>query len=250
MAKLATRQRQDRYKAYINAVARVKGPAPTNPFRVLRLNANLTIQDLTELTGVSKQAIIRLEQGTYSEPVDRVLNFWIEQGARYNQDTDYVSLVNRYEHYQEVIRKRHARIFGNMPMHSWFKQHLDQHPFTLLRSLWQDPESLSDTPLGSMNVTECSKLLCIPQSVLDHFDNRIVRQGSVPKPLITALRQNGYRSDELFIFEQAYTDYRNFAINGVTPEETEAASKAAEPPVGNQTKGSWVNEILKEVNGA
>lgn len=211
------RRKQERFETYLAAVAKVHGPAPTNPFRWLRLNANLTLQELCDLTGISKQACIRLEQGTYAEPIERVMNFWIDSGSRYNQDTDYVELMDRYEKYQRVIRRRHSLIFGPMPMLHVFRRSLDQHPLTTLRSLWTNPETLE--VMGTMSVTECAKLLCIPQSVLDHFNNKIVRQGSVPKPFINALKDNGYHALDIRTFEQAYTEYRAFAVNGITPEE-------------------------------
>jgi transcriptional regulator with XRE-family HTH domain len=246
MAKLATsvsRSRQNRYDQYLSGVDRLKGPAPTNPFKWYRLNANLTLQDLAGHTGCSKQALIRLEQGTFTEPIDRVLNFWLEHGSRYlpestdgssNGTVTYPEMMQRYEKYQEVIRKRHALIFGPMPLLAEFRRNVDKHPFALLRSLWTHPETKQC--LGTMNVTECSKLLCLPQSVLDYFDSKINRQGSVPKPLVLALRQNGYSQNEVAIFEQAYFDHRNWKLNHIKPEEYEAAQAVL---------NDWRAELLK-----
>jgi transcriptional regulator with XRE-family HTH domain len=220
MARLATRQRESRINTYLEAVNSLHGPDPTNPFRWLRLNANLTLNELCELTGVSKQAMIRLEQGTYAEPIERVMEFWLTNASRYNQDTDYVELTNKYERYKAVMRKRHSRIFGSMPVLDAFHRRIDKHPFVTLRSLWQNPET--QQVLGTMNVTECSKLLCIPQSVLDHFQNKVARQQTVPQPLLEALRDNGYGSDDLSVFSQAYEDHRRWILHHVTPAEHHA----------------------------
>lgn len=220
-------KRMDRY---LNAVHLVQGdPIVFNPFKQLRttgrftlpqytqedltldVTTGYTIQELADLAGISKQALIRTEQGCYTEPPERIVDYWVEK-----RDCDYTTLTNGYFLFVTHTRRRHEKLFGAFPDLVDF-QHARQHPMKFLRSLWTNP--FDETNIGTMNITEMAKLLCLSQSMLDHFENHPRRQQTVPAPLVQALRDNTYTSYEVGQLQLAYEWYRDY-ISPVGLERT------------------------------
>ena len=170
------------------------GPPPINPFKSLRESANLTLVEFAAYTGVSKQALIRLEQGTYADPLPTVLDAVIQ-----DYTVSYLELVNVYEQFQVNMRKRHHRYFGNII----FKLNDADpmiHPMRVIR--------------GNYNPTEVAKALCLPQATLEHFERKAKHQQSVPKVIDSVLREIGYYAHEVLMFEQAYKVYRQRLLLG------------------------------------
>lgn len=214
MPKLSTTQRDNRWNKYQDSLPH---PEPINPFKDLRIASDWTMVEICNRAGISKQALIRTEQGTYEYPPERLLDFWSNEG------TSYTELTTRYEQFQLDTRRRHSYLFGRS---SYWAFTLSEHPFvTLLTSHWCD--ALDREYLGVMNATECAKLLCVNQSVVDHFVQKPQRQKSVPAPLLRALRQNGYTLDDLDNLSQAYVDYRNHTLYGIDPAPVKVSLKQA-----------------------
>lgn len=238
MPKLVTKRRESRMATYLNAVQRIHGPAMPNPYRECREHLDLTLMQVASSAGISKQALIRLEQGVPVTPVDAVTLFYLDR----REDLNYSDLVNVYEKFQKEMRYRHSRIFGDIPTLATFAQphNLPIHPFELLLTTqWTNPET--GEHLGPLNNTEFAKLLCFPQSVSDHWLNKVNRQQSVPKQLIAVLHQAGYSNDELTVLSNAYTNHRNYVVHGQDPIVSDVV---APRPVGARgsaaprTKGS------------
>jgi transcriptional regulator with XRE-family HTH domain len=208
---------------YTRSVNKLKGDPPVNPFKYMRAVAlhskeTPTLESLCNAMGISKQALIRTEQGTYVEPPQAIIEYYAEE-----EGADYVTLGRLYKEFQRDVRKRHYRIFGDLNERDFFSEGL--HPFTVLRRNWTDP--ISGVPYaGEMNVTECAKLLCVPQGTLSYFQNKLTHQASVPDVLISALKDNGYTGDELDTLVYEYYAYRERKM-GRTPE------LRRNPPVGN-----------------
>ena len=176
------------------------GPPPENPFHSLRVRANLTQSAFAMECDVSKQALIRLEQGTFNGPLPRVVDYRVSY-LGYNE----LQLVEEYEEFQALMRKRHTRYFGNIT--DLLVRHQNSsspiytmHPMRILR--------------GRINPTEVAKALCIPQATLVYFERRVVQQKSVPKLLVQVLDSIGYRRKEIETFELAYATYRNDVVAG------------------------------------
>lgn len=171
------------------------GPAPINPFRTLRAENNLTIKDLCQRTYVSKQAVIRLEQGTFNEPLPSVLDWFVK-----SYGLSELELCDRYAEYQNEVRKRHHHLFGpdlRVPNDT-------VHPFRYLRDKI------------NFSITEVSKALCVPQSALDRFEKKWRVQKTVPRTLTTALYGAGYSGHDLAIFQRQYEVFRNRSKGVVT----------------------------------
>lgn len=213
-----------KYDRYLRSVEKLNGKAPENPFKVLRETNQITLESLAKQIGITRQAIIRTEQGTYVDIPSRIQEWF---ASKY--PVDYGTLGEEYRDFQSLTRRRHFRLFGdleglfNLQSFNATDDERSVHPFSLLRQQWTDPIT-NKVYAGEMNVTECAKLLCIPQGTLDYFMNTISHQTAVPIVLINALREIGYSREDVDNFNEAYQQYRQVVLY----------------PVGNSTK-------LKEV---
>lgn len=171
---------------------RTYGPQPINPFTELRQQMDFTVARFAAECDVSKQAMIRLEQGTFNGPLPRVLEYCVK-----NFSVSELQLTDMYEEFQTQMRKRHKRYFGDFDVLYGVS---NVHPLRALR--------------GKRNPTEVAKALCIPQATLVYFERRPVQQKTVPKLLIEVMRQIGYTKSEVEYFERTYANYREYVLEG------------------------------------
>lgn len=168
----------------------------TNPFSDLRAQTGLSHVDLGKRMGVSKQALIRLEQGTFDLPLPNVLQYWVDQG--YSE----LALVDQYEDFQAFTRQSNRQLFGPTLLVNISYQ---QHPFEQLRL------GIS-TPVGALNKTQVAKRLCLPQSTLQRWETDWRRQKSIPRNLQIVLMQTGYTKDQVKYFSHAYKTWRELQL--------------------------------------
>ena len=238
MNRVAGHSRALRMKTYLENNVKVKGDPPINPFKSLREEGVIygglygedqfinmegrTLKEITEATGLAKQSLIRTEQGVFTEVPDRLLTYYTQR-----HQLSYPVLRNAYEDFQKEYRRWNERLFGDFPTLIQFENAKHLHPLHFLRMLWSDP--LDGSEIGELNVTEVSKLLCLPQSLLQNFEKKVANQASVPTAFLAALLDNGYNHDHLTVFIKSYRAYRNdYLVNMKAPL-----------PVGN-------NSLLKE----
>lgn len=176
------------------AFERKLSPAPINPFKAARQELKLTMYELSKLTGVSKQAIIRLEQGTFVEPLEAVAQYFSDQGFA------FLGMRDEYYDFQTKMRERHHRMFGDIPKSK--DPYLENmvHPFRELR--------------GIFGPTYVAKALCISQASIEHFENRPAHQTIVPQAIQDVLNQIGYSREEIEDLNWNYRLYRRFKLNG------------------------------------
>lgn len=163
------------------------GPAPNNFLKELRESLSYTVQGAADEMGISKQALIRLEQGTFEHILPRALNWYLIKFG-----VSELTLTDSYEEFQNKTRQRSGRLLGdlNVPLDT------PEHPLRYLRRL------------HDINPTELAKALCIPQATIVYFERKPKLQKSVPKCLVNALLQCGYRNYEVDNFKASYTIYR------------------------------------------
>ncbi len=154
-------------------------------FKTLRLQHNYTLEALAKELRVSKLVLIRLEQGTFSRPITVVMDHWVD-----NYGVNYKSILDAYDSYRSNQRTSNPRCCGDLRA----DPSNDVHPLRQLRN---------DGP------TALSKLLCVPQATLQYFEKKWKRQQSVPKELIAALLENGYKGSEIRHFQETYVIWRN-----------------------------------------
>lgn len=170
------------------------GLPPVNVFTRLRLSAGpngtaLSHDALARQCLVTKQALIRLEQGTFTTPLPNVVDFYVARGE------SELRMRDAYEEFQDKMRERHYKILGE-------DLHVDLDSDThVLRQL-----RLRCDPI--INPTELAKALCIPQATVEHFEKKWKTQKSVPKVLVEVLQQIGYTWKEVEEFRVAYTVWR------------------------------------------
>lgn len=180
-----------------------RGPEPINPFTHLRTRVNITIAELSRIAHIDEKALVRAEQGTYTQPLPSLVEYWIRRVP--NLST--VDLNSDYEDYVTNQRNRHKFYFGR----SLLVDVNDQHPFRQLRAKRPSKHDNTALPVG---LVECSRALCVPLDTIQFFEKKLSQQ-SVPKPLKTALNQIGYTSDQLRQFESAYKEWRDIQIRKV-----------------------------------
>jgi DNA-binding XRE family transcriptional regulator len=173
------------------------GPPPENPFRALRLLCNLTLDDLAGVAYVSRQALIRLEQGTYWEPLPTVIDYWTKYYQSYpglrDRTVTMASLQDSYLYYQEQQRKRHHHYFGP-------ELAIDcttyKHPLRQLKEF------------EDYTTTQVSKALCLPQATLQHWEKKWATQQTVPSHFQTVLGEVGYSHRAVGEFCANYREWR------------------------------------------
>jgi hypothetical protein len=189
------------------------GPPPINPFKQLRLDHGFTHSELCSQVYISKQAIIRLEQGTYTNPLPTVLTWWGEHHCasskcpsnqsdiKPGQPIGELYLRDAYAEFQQNQRARYFRIFGVSLVfndNELRRIHDERyHPFRILRER------------ANFSLTEVARSLCLPQATLEHFEKKFRTQQCVPKALRSVLREIGYATNELNEFEDEYMQFRN-----------------------------------------
>lgn len=246
--KLRNKNKVSRMSRYLDAVEEEYGPAPTNPFKELRDRSNLTMQEITEQVGVSRQALIRCEQGTYPTAIERLVNFWCDRG-----DIGWTELVNTYAEFQTLTRQRHRRPFGSIPDFSVDPNQYSNHPLLVMLDYWMLPDG---TPNGAMNPTEFSKLFCVNQATVDHWLNKVHNQASVPGLILSALKQSGYSVSELTRLEKAYVKHREVVLGGKSTDVSlvevrrtgTGRLKVNDAPVGYSSRdyGSRAKRVIRE----
>lgn len=163
----------------------------SNPFRKFRTELGISQTEFGKLCGVSKHAILRLEQGAYDRPLPAVMDYILGVS-----DISAYSLVDDYEEFQKAVRQQDPLIFGPMAL-SLMNKPRRAHPLTYLRNLQH------------LNQTELAKKLCISQTVINNFEIKYTTQHTVPKQLLQALKDNGYQHSALQALEDWYEAFRN-----------------------------------------
>lgn len=177
-------------------------PNYPNPFRNIRINAQLTQALLAKRAGVSKHAVLRLEQGMFPDPLPKLLNYYVD-----TFNVSRTSLLREYAKFQIRQRERAGLLLGDIEhkLFEWANGVDDgqTHPLVYLR--------LSCRPV--LNPTELAKRLCISQTVVTYFEKNAISQKTVPYQLLLALSQAGYGDDDLLALESAYATYRVMVID-------------------------------------
>jgi hypothetical protein len=159
-----------------------------NPFRNLRLSADLTLGELAAYSRIDIRALNRSEYGMYTNPLPGLVDYWVTRG-RISEGV----LVSEYEDYQLAIRKFNHLLFGPM---------LDFDPTSKIHPLRQFRHRCQ------FGLVDLCKALCLPLDTVQYFEKKWRVQKSVPKGLILALNQAGYTQTQLQEFKHEYALWR------------------------------------------
>lgn len=170
-----------------------RGPSG-NPFKALRERKQLTIHTIAVRAGVSRYLIIRTEQGCFATPPPKLLSFFAEAFG-----INEIEFTQEYNQFQQDTRWENGKFLGEFPQLDDFPE--DVHPFTM----WRSQINKND-----FNPTQVSKMLCVAQPVLYHFEKYPRRQGSVPAQVLTALSDAGYDQATLDRLVKAYARHREY----------------------------------------
>lgn len=175
-----------------------------NPFRKLRLGHDYKLSEFCKTVHVMRSAMIRLEHGTYANPLPSVTEWWVYSHGECikcaHLELTELKLANAYEDFQLNQRQQHLMYFGRTRhLHDIYDLNSDVHPFRQIR--------------GDKGVTQVSRDLCLPLDTLQFFEKRWVRQQSVPKLLCTVLNYIGYSNLEINQFKADYKAWRQVQLS-------------------------------------
>lgn len=160
-----------------------------NPFRSLRLAADLTLGELAAYSRVDIRALTRSEYGLYTNPLPALVDYWVRRGT-----ISEGVLVSEYEYYQLAIRRHNRLLFGpELVVHT----ESNIHPMRQFRAA------------HSYTLMELCKALCVPLDTVQYFEKKWRVQQSVPKSLLLALNQAGYTRLQLRKFQEDYAQWRD-----------------------------------------
>lgn len=162
-----------------------------NPYRALRLREDVTIDELAARFDVTKQSIIRLEQGAFDRPPMHLNHAY----ACYYDVKEHI-LAEELRSFQIDTRLDNHRFLGNYSSPADAGSD-SAHPFTRWRLL------------SDLNLTECVKRMCVNQAVLYKWENHSNQQITIPRQVMKALKECGYYPDELDLLSGDYKEYRS-----------------------------------------
>jgi transcriptional regulator with XRE-family HTH domain len=174
----------------MNQVRPVRGAThpSENPLKRLRHLCNLTLDQVAYQVGVSRQFIIRAEQGVYSAVPDSLLDFY---GGRLEVD----ALAVGAEYYQFQLLTRKAN-YGRL-IEPWTFPDVLQHPFIHWRLM-----------SGVTSSAGICKLFCVHPATINKFEKRSFLMNAIPDQLVGALLESGYHPETLDTLEQSYKRYK------------------------------------------
>lgn len=174
-----------------------------NVFLKLRNKSGMSHVTFGKEVHVSKQALIRLEQGMFETPLVPVMEYWERKG--YSQ----MAMLDEYEQFQEVTRRSNHLLLGP-DLHIDLTSHV--HPLEQLRKRVSTPGQGISAPVGryaELNKTQFAKRLCIPQSTVQRWETTWHSQKTVPKCIQLALMQAGYQAHQIRSFNDSYYLWRD-----------------------------------------
>ena len=174
------------------------GPPPHNPFKVMRYEKNFSLQQLSVSTGLSKNSIVKTENGTFNRPSDSIVDFWVRKGYAYND------LLLAYEEFQLSMRERATLYFG--PSLAVKTDYGTNHPLRQLRYSRPSPVDGLALPVG---IEQVSRDLCLPVDTLRFYEKKYARQKSTPKGLLLVLSSIGYNGKQVTQYDVSYRIWRS-----------------------------------------
>ena len=171
---------------------------PDNPFRKLRKAEGISQYELARRLGLTKHAILRLEQGCFADPLPSVVTYFVEAQGNHTKPVSKTYLLDAYREFQYETRRSNAHCLGYNLNLTLPNCPVGIHPLTYLREG------------HGINPTALSKLLCISQSTIVYFEKRSLNQATVPAQLVTALHDAEYTEEETNLLAQKYDEYRDW----------------------------------------
>lgn len=164
-----------------------------NPVKNARRFLGLTQVELANECGVSRQTVLRTEQGVYTS-LPPSLGEWLTR--------DVPGIYNAYHAWQRAKRK-----------HSYGKL-IEPYSF----------DSISDNPFHRWRVDSglnsrmgVCKDFCLHPAVVTKFENT-VEHSLVPDIILDALRDSGYAESTLTALQRAYIEHRQYQLK-LVPEQ-------------------------------
>jgi transcriptional regulator with XRE-family HTH domain len=202
-----------------------------NPIKQFRSAENLTMQELADLSGVSKSAVLRAEQGVFNDIPPALVDFISSRGY------DILAYAAGYRRFIVDQRKRsYGTLITELPPYTIFKEALtNPRIFTQYLAAFVPGDSpLADNLLlanyrsseyrslshpfvqwrlssGISAQIQIAKSFCIHPAHLSSYELR-ANTSHTPPQIMTALREAGYSDELLSQLDRRYLEYRQHLI--------------------------------------
>jgi transcriptional regulator with XRE-family HTH domain len=179
---------------------RVKQPeGASNPITIMRKIAQLTQEQLANITDTSRQYILRAEQAVYAEAPVGLLMALVAQLADMDLDYGYDldEMHAQYSDYQRAVRQEHYGILVPFKADKFMALELSGHPF----KYWRGASGV-DSRIA------VSKYYCVHPALMFRFEEQTHLVNSVPGELRSGLLESGYSKELLDVLEEKYQNYR------------------------------------------
>lgn len=158
-----------------------------NPLRTARLNRGLTIDSLARQASVSKQLIIRSEQGTYVNPPPNLVTFLFPLSA------DQLTCDQAYRDFQNTQRRLSSgTLIPDPPVPP-----VGEHPFIHWR-----------TSSGITSTMRFCILFCVQHAILHKFETKPRSVTTTPTNLKEALLDAEIHEDAVNLLEVLFQNYK------------------------------------------
>jgi len=165
--------------------------ATQNPLKVLRKRAGRTIDQVAARAEVSRQFVIRSEQGVYSEPPASLLGFYSSI-----LDVSVAQVTNDYFNFQRATRQAN---YGRL---------IEPWAFTAVGAVGEHPFTRWRLMSGISSAAGVCKLFCVHPASLNKFEKHPEQCAVVPDQLAKALLESGYKASTLADLESAYLEHK------------------------------------------
>jgi len=163
-----------------------------NPIKLLREEAGLSMETLAERSEVSKQTVLRAEQGCYDLIPPSIFNYMLSAWPY----SEIINLPTRYRDWQKEQRKQN---YGELStLITWDFLSPAVHPFIY----WRETSNIYAR-------IQISKLYCVHPATISRFEHSNALSSSVPEQLIDALLESGY---SLATIEKLCDLYERWAV--------------------------------------
>lgn len=173
--------------------------ALVNPLKVIREYLQMSMDDLAECAGVNHNNVVRNEQGCYSNPSPKLLDFLLA-----NSDYDRATLLEEYRAFQSFTRRSNFGVLSE----TFLRDVATQPDWLNPCRVWRENAGLSKARFG--------KLFCIHPAIVSRLENEPYLIGSLPGQYKEAMLDSGYPLWELLQLEKKYLLFKAYEVSKIS----------------------------------
>lgn len=166
-----------------------------NPIKRLRLSRSWSLEQVAEAADLSKQLLIRSEQGCYVNIPPRLVGFLED-----HFDFDLSELNEQYITFQEITRISN---YGLLPV-DLLRVWPERNPFVALRKI------------RKLSQAQVYKGFCIHPTIIHKLENQPNLCQTIPGDFVRALQESGYEFSWIAHYSSWYNEHKKWLREQVT----------------------------------